>query len=243
LKTLVWQNTQTKTFPGKEQTKMLPTQKTKITKDLNRQNILIYGLPKAGKSSLAAEFPNTLFVATEDGHKHLEVFKVDAPNWPQFIQTCGELKQGGHNFKTIVIDIADWLYKHCEDYICQKHGVEAPADLPYGKGFSLVKAEFVRTMNKINMMGISIVFISHAKEKEIKSKNSSFTMMGTSMTGSAEQVIAGMCDLIFYCYINEENKRLIRTKPTKYVLAGDRTKPGLPELIPMNFKVIQDYLK
>lgn len=222
---------------------MLPTEKTKPTRDLNRQNFLIYGLPKSGKSTLASHFPNSIFAATEDGHKHLEVFKVDVRTWEDFLRLGAELAQPGHNFKTLIIDISDWLYKHCEDFICRKHGVEAPADLPYGKGFSLVKSEFVRVINKVNMSGISLVFISHAKEKEIKSKNSSYTMMGTTMTNSAEQVIAGMCDLIFYCYINEENKRLIRTKPTKYVLAGDRTKPGLPEVIPMEFEQIRDYLK
>ena len=59
------------------ETKMLPTQKTKIEKDFSKMNTLIYGLPKVGKSTFCSGYPKGLFLATEKGHSQLEIFKVD----------------------------------------------------------------------------------------------------------------------------------------------------------------------
>lgn len=220
----------------------LPKEKSKIDKSLNSQNYLIYGPPKVGKTTLASNFPNTIFAATEAGHKHVEIFKVDCNDWDTVRNLGAALANSDHQFKTLVIDIADYFFKHCQDWVCKKNGVQAPADLPYGKGFSLVKDEFIRVVNRFNQIGISLVFISHAKEREMKSKTATWTFMGTTMPGTAENVVSGMCDIILYCYTNSEGQRVMRTKGTQYILAGDRTKPGLPEIMPLDFNELRKHL-
>lgn len=215
---------------------------SEIVSDLGSMNVLIYGPPKVGKSTLASHIPNSLFLATERGHSFLQIKKVDITDWTQVIELGAALStQPDHGFKTLVIDIVDYLYKLCERHVMTKHKVEHPSDLAFGKGFSLVKDEFNRVVTKLNMLGFGMVFISHAKEKTFKTKAQEWTMMGTSMGGSPEAVISGMCDLILYCYPDEVNNRMMRTKPTKYILSGDRSKK-LPEIMPMDYKLLLQYL-
>lgn len=211
----------------------LPKTKTKIQSDITRQNMVVYGEPKAGKTSLFGKSKmndNILFIATEKGHDFIEGYVQTVESWPEFLSTCKDLVTEEHNYKLIVIDVADWLYKYCEDYICKNHQVEHINDLAYGKGSALVKSEFVRVINKLNAKGLGIAFIAHAKEREQKTKTQSLTVMDTSLPASASKVICGMCDYIFYVYVDSANKRFIRTKPTRHIRAGDRS-GFLPELI------------
>ena len=217
-------------------------EKTRPTKDLNSMNILLYGLPKVGKTTFAAEFDNALFLATEQGHNFVSVEKVDVQDWRGVYEIFSALKTQEHKYKTIIIDIVDLFHKLCERHVMSINGAVHPSDLPYGKGFSLVRDEFVKVVNGINMMGFGMVFISHAKEKELKKKDASWTYMTTTMTGAAENIVCGMCDLILYCYIDKDGSRLMRTKPTPYVNAGDRS-GALPEIMPMSFKALSDAFK
>ena len=85
------------------------------------------------------------------------------------------------------------------------------------------------------------MFISHAKEKTEKTKTGEWTVMGTSLSSSAESFVAGLCDIILYCYITDDGYRVMRTKPTKYILAGDRS-TKLPEIMPMDYNLLSKYL-
>lgn len=216
-------------------------QKTKVTTDIGAMNVLIYGPPKVGKTTLAAQIPNAFWLTTERGHNFVEIREQQINKWEDVLEIGKALITQTHGIKTLVIDIADYFFKHCERYVMEKHKVEHPSDLAYGKGFSLVKDEFTRVVTRLNSVGCGMVFISHAKEKTQKTKTGEWTVMGTSMPGTAESLIAGMCDIILYCYLNENNKALMRTKPTKYILAGDRSK-RLPELMPLDYKLLTDFL-
>jgi hypothetical protein len=87
----------------------LPTTKTKPTTDLAKQSILLYGVPKLGKSSFASQFAEAMFFECEPGLNHLEVFKVPTYSWDAFLEACKLLAKGDHNFKTLVIDTVDIL--------------------------------------------------------------------------------------------------------------------------------------
>lgn len=214
---------------------------TEVTTDIGASNVLIYGKPKVGKSTLASQIPNALFAATEKGYNFLRVKPQDINSWEEFLELGQALCKQKHSFKTVVVDTCDILYKHCEKYVMDKHQVNDPSDLGFGKGFKLVRDEFARVISKINMAGFYFVFISHAKEKTEKTKTAEWTVLGTSLSGSPETFVAGLCDIILYCYITDDGDRMMRTKPTKYILAGDRS-CKLPEIMPMDFILMSEYL-
>ncbi len=214
----------------------LPKERTKVFTDIGKMNMFLYGLPKCGKSTFASKIPKALFLATEQGHHFLEVYKVDIKKWED-MYTLGKELKNANQFSTLVIDIVDYLYKMCEHYIVKKHGVEHVSDMAYGKGYSLIKDEFNRVISGLNAMGFGMVFISHAKEREQSTKSQKWSVMGTSLGASAENFVCSMCDFIFYAYIDENGKRLVRTKPSKHIIAGDRT-GKLPEKMDFDFDTI-----
>ncbi len=71
----------------------LPTTKTKPTTDLAKQSILLYGVPKLGKSSFASQFPEAMFFECEPGLNHLEVFKVPTYSGKHFWKLASCLRR------------------------------------------------------------------------------------------------------------------------------------------------------
>lgn len=223
----------------------LPTVKTEVIRDLSDMNTMLYGNPKIGKTTFASTInggEGVLFCATEEGHKHVEVYKVNISSWKEFLELAVSLEKDRQGFKTLVVDTVDLLIKQCEQFICKKNGVEHPSDLAFGKGFTLIKDEFIRVITKLNHLGFSFVFISHAKEKEQKTKVQTWTVMDTSLSATWSTLVCGMCDFIFFLHFDGDGKRKVRTKPTKYINAGDRT-GKLPEIIDLDFGKVQECLK
>ena len=219
----------------------LPTAKSSPVRDIRDYTFLIYGQPKAGKTTFCSNFEGALFIATEPGHKFQEIYKVDPKNWRDIQMIAKHLLNTEHDFKTIVIDTADNAYKMCGDYVKQKNNIQHESDLGFGKGYALIKDEFMRVINALAQKGFGIVFISHAQTREIEENGIKRAFTDTTLGGSASKVISGLCDFIFYASIDANGKRTIRTKANPSVNAGDRS-GKLPEIMPLDFKTLENAL-
>ena len=217
----------------------LPVKKTPPKQKMEEQIILIYGPPKIGKSTLASQFDNPLFLATEAGLNNLEVYQVPVPKWEEFLGYCKEIAIGKHDFKTIVIDTIDNLFKACSEYVRKKNNIQHESDLDWGKGWSLVKDEFSRALTKLSLLPYGLVMISHADFIEIKTRTAKITKAVPTLQKSAREIILGMSDIILYCESTVTDRegeiRIMRTKPSENWEAGDRT-GKLPETLSLDYQ-------
>ena len=221
---------------------ILPTQPTPPKRDLSDLITLIVGFPKAGKTTLASRFPKSVILATEAGQNSIECYRVAVDSWATHLAVCNELAAGGHDFRTIVIDTIDNLWLLCQQYVCGKHKVEHESDLPYGKGYSLILTEFQRVLTKLSHLPYGLVMISHAELEEVKTRTGSYHKAVPSLREKPRKVVLGMADLILFCDMETvpgpdgqpTMRRVMRTKPSPYWEAGDRT-GRLPETIELDF--------
>jgi hypothetical protein len=221
---------------------LLPTQPTPPKRDLSDLTTLIVGFPKAGKTTLASRFPSSVILATEAGQNSIECYRVTIDSWATHLAVCNELAQGNHGFRTVVIDTIDNLWLLCQRHICEKHHVEHESDLAFGKGYSLILTEFQRVLTKISHLPYGLVMISHAELEEVKTRTGSYHKAVPSLRERPRKVVLGMADLILYCDIETAPgpdgqptmRRVMRTKPSPYFEAGDRT-GRLPETIELDF--------
>lgn len=223
-------------------TMTLPSAKTRPITDLARQSILIYSVPKLGKSTFASNFPDAVFFECEPGLNHLEVFKVPTYSWEAFLEACKLIAKGDHNFKTIVIDTVDNAFKMCSDYVCSKHGIEYEGDMGHGKGWALVKNEWHRVLTRLASLPYGLILISHAVDKTIETRTGEYTKTTPSLPDRARNVVLGLVDIILYgdsvsrkdAAGNLIVERVLRTKPHPTYEAGDRT-GRLPEMLPLDY--------
>ncbi len=225
---------------------MLPKAKSKPTADLSSKTVLLYGLQKIGKSSLASQFPDALFFECEPGLNELEVYKVKTYTWEAFLEACKLVSSGEHSFRTIVIDTVDNAFRYCTEFVNTRNNVKYEGDLPHGKGWSLVKSEWHRVLTRLASLPYGLVLISHAQDKRIETRTGEYVKTQPSLPDRARSVVLGLVDMILYCDTSLSKdaqgrqviQRVIRTKPHPTYEAGDRTN-RLPEVLPLSFTAFE----
>lgn len=221
---------------------MLPTQKTPPKQNLADLTVLVYGRSKAGKTTWCSHAEGALFLATEPGLNALDVYQIPIENWGSFLQACAEIAEGKHPFKTIIIDTIDNAYRMCSDHICRKFKIEHESDLGFSKGWSMVNNEFHRVLTKLGFLSYGLFLVSHAQEVEIETRTGKYTRIVPTLPDKARKLVLGMVDIILFCDMDVTTdaegktvyRRVMRTKPSLYYEAGDRT-GRLPEVIDLDF--------
>lgn len=221
----------------------LPTKKKPRETDLREFKFLIFGSPKAGKSTFASHFPDALFIPTEPGLKFLECNVITdddgnpkiAKNWKEIVEAVKLICTTDHQFKTVVIDTVDNAWDFCSRHVLAQRDIEHESDEAFGKGYTMVKREFSGLINQLANHGFGLVFISHEKAGEREDRGVKRTYIDSSMGASAKSYINGLCDFIFYTYRDANGKRMMRTKASPNINAGDRS-GVLPEIMPLDFQ-------
>lgn len=225
----------------------LPTKKSKIVSDLSKYSILLYGKIKIGKTSLAAQFPDALFLMTEPGGKSLEIYQMNVRNWTHFKQILDAL-ESSDMYKTIVIDTTDNLYKMCTDWYCKKKAIQHPSDEEWGKAWQMINDEFMLGMIKLMQLNRGVIFTSHAQQHEIKKyAQASVTEVVPTLAKQGRRVLEPIVDMVCYFRYAEketdDSTRILQIRGDSNVVAGCRLTQnfvGIKE-IPMGRSATEGY--
>jgi len=199
----------------------LPTEMSKPSTRLGDYSVLLYGLEKIGKTTLAAQFPDALFLMTEPGGRGLSIYQTPITNWPTFKKSLRLLAKD-KRFKTVTVDTVDILFKMCERSVCRKMGIDHPSDEDWGKGWNAIRDEFTEQMALLLSLGKGVILISHATEREIKRRDGSkYHVIGPTMAGQARSVIQPMVDIWCY-YAFDKERRTLTLRGDEHVTSGVR---------------------
>ena len=151
---------------------------------------VIYGAEGVGKSSLAAKFPNALFLDTEGGTSRLDVRRIKITGWEELLATVKEVIAYPEVCKSLVIDTADWAESFCIDYICAKYRQVSIESFGYGKGYTYLQEEFINP-----------VIIAHGKPRkfELPDEQGAFDRYETKLTRQVAPLIKEWCDMLLFC--------------------------------------------
>lgn len=221
-------------------------QPTKLCTSLSGRFVLLYGQPKSGKTSTAALWDRPLLCAFEKGYNALVGVKpADITSWADFKSICRQLKQAKKSddsnindmYRTVIVDTVSIAYKLCEKHIIIQQGINSLSDLPYGKGYDLVKAEFEDTFRELTMLGYAIVFICHSKTKQteyVDEEGNTIDAIAPDLANASYQIINRLVDLIGYIAVEYDkdgkSHRYIYTRGTPRVFAGSRYKYLAPKI-------------
>lgn len=224
----------------------IPTEKTKPTNRFSDKIALIYGAPKIGKSTLASQFPDTLFLATEDGLRSLEVFKLPEvgcfTTFKQLMEAVKAIREHAMldkepRYKTIVVDTIDNVYHLASAQVCEEKNIKTIGDAGFAKGYHACDALMHEFKNEIVGCGLGLVLISHYSEST--NDTTKITVHEPSLPPRARKIFEPMSDLILACVMKADGARVIKTKPDLTMIAGDRT-GRLPAELPLSFKELFD---
>lgn len=218
-------------------------QPTTISRDLKGKYICLFGKPKVGKTTFAAQAPNNLLLAFEKGYNAISGIKAqDINRWADFKMVLKQLErpEAQEMYDTVTIDTVGIMWEMCEQYICAQNQVTSIGDIPWGKGYSLCKREFESCLRKITMLGYGLIIIAHVDKRiEKKDDESEIEIVSPAIPKRAYEIVNQLVDIIGYIDIvyddDGSSKRILCTRSTPTVMAGSRF-PYLPPKIPFGYK-------
>lgn len=153
---------------------------TKAEADVRPPIVLIYGVDGIGKTSLAAEFPNAIYLATpgERPPSDVDLPKFDVTSFADLKDVVGDLLTEDHQFQTVIIDSLDGLEPMANAETCARigaysiddNGKDSPA--AFGKGYVAADVEwnqFMAACLGLTERGIAVVLIAHPDIKRFDS--------------------------------------------------------------------------
>lgn len=134
----------------------------KITSGRKRLShlLLIHGMDGVGKTTLASEFPEPIFIGPELGSFNIDCKRYEGiETIKDFVTALKEVQDLGLKaHKTIVIDSLDWVQMIIEKYTDEKFEKSYEALLDMKKLFIKVKD----LLNVLRVQGFNIVLICHS---------------------------------------------------------------------------------
>ena len=127
---------------------------------------LLSGVPGIGKSTTAAEAPKPIFIAPEDGVRHLDVASFPEPTcFADVLDAVRILTTEPHEYQTLVIDTIDWVEPLIHDAVCQQNGWKSIEDPGYGRGHAVVLVEWRKLLAALDRLraerGMEIILLAH----------------------------------------------------------------------------------
>lgn len=223
------------------------------------QRVVIYGTEGIGKSTLAAQFPDPLFIDTEGSTSNMDVKRLDKPtSWTMLMNQIAFVKANPTVCKTLVIDTIDWAESLAIENVCSMHGKRGIEDFGYGNGYTYVREEMGRLLDKLQELvdiGINVVLTAHSQLRKFEQPDEDGAYdryelkLGKKTSSQTAPVVKEWCDLLLFC----NYKTMVMTSETKKKKAtgGQRVmytthhpawdaknRHGLPDELPMDFAAI-----
>ena len=229
---------------------MIPITKGKIQ---TAKKVIIYGPEGIGKSTLAAQFPNPVFIDTEGSTKELDVARYPVPTyWSMIIEEAEDLLEE-RNFSTLVIDTADWAEKLCIAETCSRLNVKGIEDVSYGKGYVYLYDDFQRVLtvcDKLVANGINVVFTAHAMMRKFEQPDEmgAYDRWEMKLTKKVAPLLKEWADVVLFCnyktnVITDQNTKSKKATggtrmmySTHHPCWDAKNRYNLPDQMPMSFE-------
>ena len=227
---------------------IIPENKRRDVTTSKKVKLYLYGAPMSGKTTFVNDFPEPLMLNTDGNIQYINAPYIAIRDeitmdgrikkvkfaWEIFKEAVDEIIAGKHTYKTIIIDLIEDIYESCRVYMYNKLGIEHETDAGYGKGYDMIKTEFLTTIKRILNSDYNVILLSHDKIEEIKLKNgTSITSYTVNLQEKIAKKLAGMVDITARVVLDEDNKRFMDFTYNDYVFGGNRI--GLQQTkIPLN---------
>ena len=215
---------------------LLPKNERREKKIDKNPDLWIYAQSYVGKSTFIDQYDDLLFLNTDGNIDNTTSPVISIADeitvngritnkkfaWEVFKDVISELEKKDNDFKRVALDLIEDLWEHCRLYMYDKNGWEHESDGGYGKGWDMIRTEFLSTMKRLKSLGYQLIYISKEVATEVTLKNGTkYTTYKPNINDKVANVLAGTVDLTVRAYVDGD-KRYIQLAKDENVFGGGR---------------------
>ena len=196
----------------------LPKEKTKI-KTENPKNLILFGLPKVGKTTVLSMLPKALIIDLEDGTDYVEAFTVKAKTYLELYEIAKALKESPGQFDFVALDTISALEDIVLPYANRLYretpmGVNFDSNanilkLPNGAGYLYLREAIQNVIGWFTKVCPNVILIGHVKDKALNENGTELNVKDLDLTGKLGRILSASSDGICYVYRDPENGNLM----------------------------------
>ena len=192
---------------------VLPTEKVPAS-SVNPQFLILYGRPKAGKTSAIAQLDSNLIIDLEGGSKFIDAMAIQARSIKDLGEIASAIRQKnnevGHSlYKRITIDNATRLEEICLSYAATLYrqtpiGKNWKGDdvrtLPNGSGYFYLRQAVQKVISMFRELCDEFILIGHVKDVMIDNNGEELSEMALDLVGKLSSIVCGEADAVGLVY-------------------------------------------
>ena len=209
----------------------LPTKRS-IPSRIDPKLLVIFSLPKVGKTSLMAGLDNNLIIDMENGADFYNSMSVQAKSVSELSEIAKAIKDDGMPYKYITLDtvsaledivlpLAKSLYK--ETPMGRNYKGEDVRTLPNGAGYMYTRIAFFKIVETFKDLCDTLILLGHVKDKYIEKKpGEEIIAAELDLTGKTKSITSAKSDAIAWLY-RKGNQNILSFKTSDTVICGARS--------------------
>ena len=179
-----------------------------------KPRIVIYGPSGIGKTTFGSSAPDPIFIITEDG-----LGDIDVPHFPlassydDVMDALKSLLGDDHEFKTVVLDSADWLEPLVWEKTCARLHVASIEEPGYGRGYVEASTEWKDLLDILTRLrdekDMIVIMIAHGAVIKIEDPiHPAYDQNGLKLHKRAAAKVEEYADILGFCAL----KTLVKTE-------------------------------
>lgn len=189
-----------------------PTEKIPASRK-SPKNLIIYSLPKVGKTSIIADLKDCLLIDLENSSDALDAIKIKVSNIRE-LNELGKQLQAEKPYKIIAIDTITQLEEWCIEMatnmyksspIGKNFKGNSVLELPMGSGYYWLREAFKKAMDFISTWAEHIIFLGHLRDKMLEKEGKEIASGDLDLTGKIKSMACARADAIAYLYRKTES--------------------------------------
>jgi len=227
----------------------LPTTKVKASRK-SPKNMIIYGPPKIGKTTVLSQLDNCLIIDLENGSDMVDALKIKVNNLKELANVGREIIKQGKPYKYIAIDTISKLEEWCEAEAKQMYKLTAMGknfdknneglsilSLPNGGGYLYLRLAYKKWIDRLNLLADRIILVGHLRDKMLEKKGKEVSVKDLDLTGKIKQMTCSNTDAIGYVY-REGEETMISFNSLEDITAGTRCEHLKGKTMPLKWSNI-----
>lgn len=184
---------------------------------------LLFGAPKVGKTTFAAQWPEVLILDLEGGTRYVAgAYVLEIQGLKELRDVYAELRALGKNgelpYQTVVIDTIDVVNEWCEAEVCKELGIAQMGQASYGADWGAVRTRVLELIKAFAQLPVNLVIVSHSRWAVVNDINVGHTI---DLPGRLARFVLAAAENILFATVDKGERKLV-FQPHEGIEAGSR---------------------